>query len=84
MWCLSTAVWCHDDDDDDDDAWTLKCYAQQSIPICQIFCQLKLNYSGHPEVPWWLFLALFNDAFSTDTYIATNDSYVHDELETVS
>ena len=72
--CLMTWWW----------LWCLnsKCYAQQSIPIRQIFCQL--NYSGHAEVLWWLFLALFNDPFWTDTYIATNDSHVHDELETVS
>jgi hypothetical protein len=61
-----------------------KCYTQQSIPIHQIFSQLKLIYSGHAEVLWWLFLALFNEAFSTDTYIATIDSHVPDELETAS
>jgi len=54
------------------------------FPYVRFSVSLKLNYSGYPEVLWWLFLALFNDAFLTDIYIATNNSYIHDELETVS
>jgi hypothetical protein len=31
-----------------------------------------------------MFLSVFNNAFSTDTYVAPNDSHVYAELETVS